>query len=391
MNIIIVTAMFPPIQTGTSFYSVNIAKALLKKRGHEVKVITLRNEEDNESISTIQLTRIPALHLPVKNFIKHFRVCSIFPSNYRKINLIVKNFETDIILLVNHYLDIALPAIVASLYNEIPIICSVGTQLQSCNPIRNRVLNILDKLICGNFIFPFCKKIVAWDNEIIRYLNDIHGKRFTEKYAIINYGINGNADFFMKHKHDYSVHNQIVSVGAISEQRNYISIVRAFSLIASDFPDLRLKIIGHVYYDAAVRLSQDLKLNDKITFTGELPHSVVLDELKRSDVYYSSLSAKYVGLGTATIESMLMGIPTMANVPVNLLGKPHLKDMKHLILLNGNSPDPIAEKLRLIMNQPLLRENIGKGGRSFIAQFMNWEKVAQDMDSLMERVHYPGF
>jgi len=388
MNIIIITAMFPPIRTGTSFYSANLAKAL-SDIGHRVTVITLNNKEDTELAKNkynYNVDRIPALHIPVKNFIKHFRLCSLLPFNYAKINKITKNTNADVILLVNHYLDIAFPAIFTSLLNKIPILCSVGTQLQSCNPIRNKVLNILDRLVCGNLVFPFCKNIIIWDNEIRRYLDDIHGKKLTAKYALINYGINGDIDGFLKYDHNYSIHNQIIGVGAVSEQRSFIPLVKAFSLMAADYPQLRLKIIGHVYYDAAVKLAHNLDLDDRIIFTGELSHDKVMDEFKHSDAYFVSLTAKYVGLGTATIESMLMGIPTIANVPANLLGKPVLKDMEHLVLLNSISPESIANKLRLLINSRVLRETIGRGGRNFIAHYMNWGKVAQDIADLLKDV-----
>lgn len=386
MNIIIITAMFPPIRTGTSFYSVNLAGAL-SDIGHNVTIITLANNENTDRIKkNYHVKRIPAFHIPIKNFIKHFRLCSILPFNYVKINKIVRNADADIILLVNHYLDIAFPAVISSMFNKIPIVCSVGTQLQSCNPIRNKILNFFDRLICGNFIFPFCAKVIAWDNEIRRYLDDIHGKKFINKYALINYGINGDIDKFMGYTHDYSRHNQILGVGAVSEQRNFIPLIKAFSLLASDFPELRLKIIGHIYYDAAVRLAHDLGLGDRVIFAGELPHEKVLAEFKQSDAYFVSLTAKYVGLGTATIESMLIGLPTIANVPADLLGNPVLRDMEDILLLDSIEPELIADKLRLLLKDRRLREIIGKGGKSFIAKYMNWQKIAQDMASLLNRV-----
>lgn len=155
----------------------------------------------------------------------------------------------------------------------------------------------------------------------MRYLGDVHGSQVTGKSVIINYGVNGDPRTFLEHRHDYRPHNQILGVGAVVEQRDFMPLVRAFHLLAREFPRLRLKIIGHVYYDAPRKFAEAHGLGGRVVFTGELPHREVLEELGHSDLFFASLTGRYVGLGTATIESMLMGVPTVANVYADLLGK----------------------------------------------------------------------
>lgn len=378
--------MFPPIRTGTSFYSANLAESLVSI-GHNVTVVTVKNDGAGQYEGcSYNVERIPALHIPIKNYMKHFRICSLLPGNYFRMNRIFRDVNPDIVLVVNHYLDIVFPALFLSFVKKVPIICSVGTQLQSCNTRRNRILNIFDRLICGNLIFPFCNKIIVWDNEIKRYLMDVHDDRFDSKYRLIKYGINGDIGEFIEHKHSYALKNQIIGVGAVSEQRNFVALVEGFALIADRYPDVKLKIIGHVYFDLAVKRSSDLKLGDRITFVGELHHDDVLLELKQSDVFYSSLTADYVGLGTATVESMLMGIPTIVNSPSDLFGENLLIDMEHVALIDSLSPEIIASKLTVILERRDLRENIGMNGRLFIQQNLNWEKVSADMECLFQEV-----
>ena len=377
--------MFPPIRTGTSFYSRNLAQALAD-RGNRVTVITVKNEDTERDDYPFPIFRIPALHLPFKNYFKHFRVTSLFPWNYITVTRIARGAEVDVVLLVNHYLDIAFPAIAAARRNSIPLVCSVGTQLQSPNPRRHLILNFLDRLICGKLIFPFCQKIISWDNEVLRYLNDVHGNKVVDKSVVINYGVNGDPEVFLQHQHDYDLHNQIIGVGAVTEQRDFTPLVKALKLIADEFPQLCLKIAGHIYWDAAIHLARELGLADRIIFTGELPHSKVLKEIKRSDVFFVSLTGKYIGLGTATIESMMLGVPTIANVPNDLLGKVVLKNMEDIMLLDGTSPNEIAVKLRRLLNDKNLRALIGSGGRQFVTENMSWAKIAQEMEMLFASV-----
>ncbi len=388
MNIVIITAMFPPTRTGTSFYTANLSRELACI-GNNVSVITVDHVDGDLTSSrnkrNYNVYTIPALSVSIKNVFKYLKICSVLPSSYYKINKIVRASKPDVILLVNHYLDIAFPAIFASIINKVPLVCSVGTQLQSCNPLRNEILNVFDKLICGNMVFPFCEKIIAWDEEILRYLHEIHGKQVTDKCEIVNWGVNGDHAEMLSHEHDYSLHNQIIGVGAVSEQRDFASLVEAFSIIAIDYKDLKLKIIGHVYYNAAVRLAQELGIAERVIFAGELPHEQVLAEIKRSDAYFVSLTAKYVGLGTASIEAMLMGIPIIANIPAKLLGKKTLNDMDDIILCYKLTPIEIANKIRLLLDSEPLRRRIGENGRNFVNRHLNWPKIAKDIFNVLIR------
>ena len=377
--------MFPPIRTGTSNYSNNLADSLSNEK-NDILVITIKN---NEAVSVddklFDVVRIPALHLPLKNYFKHLRFCSFFPNNYKKVNSIALQFKPDIMLLINHYLDIAFPAIYAAKKNKIPLYISIGTQLQSLNPIRNKVLKILDRIIVGKMIFPFSNKIIAWDKEIERYLLNVHSVRIKDKIRIIAFGANGDIGLYMNHQHNYASINQILGVGAIIEQRDYCYQIRVFNELLKKFPNLILKIVGHVYIEKPILLAKELGIEKKVIFTGEISHSEVLEEYKKSCIHWMMLNGEYVGLGTSTLESMLMGVPSISNSPENLFGNNSLKDYHNYIHSDGMTIEKDVEKISfLIENQPE-RERIGKAGREFIVKYMNWPSVAKQYMELFNR------
>jgi glycosyltransferase involved in cell wall biosynthesis len=387
VKVLLVSAMFPPIRTGTSFYAKNLASSLVA-RGHSVSVVALENDEGDHEHYPFRLRRLPAFHLRFLKFFKHFRICSIYLGNFHRMRKVAKECEADVVLLVNHYLDIAFPAIYAAKALGLPLICSVGTQLQSSNPWRHKLLNVFDRLICGNLVFPHCTKVIAWDREILRYLVEVHGPAIEKKCEIVNYGVNGDPTQLLNHQHDYALHNQILCIGSVIKQRSYVPLVRAFALIADAFPQLQIKIIGHIYFEEAVHTARQLGVADRVVFTGELPHTIVLEELSRSDAYYVSLTGRYLGLGTATIEAMLMGVPSIANIPGDLLGTVRIEDGTHLVIANDASPESIAGKLRSVLLDPQLRHRVGQGGRCLIQEQMSWDKVARDLEmSIMPLIH----
>jgi glycosyltransferase involved in cell wall biosynthesis len=384
LNILIATAMFPPIQTGTSFYSRNLAAALLE-RGHAITVVTLQNADAELDSYPYPVHRLPALHVPLRGFFKHFRIASLIPSNFAALARLARDRAADVVLVINHYLDLIFPAAYAARRQRIPLVCSVGTQLQSSQPRRDRILNFLDRLVCGRLVFPMCDSVVAWDDEIRRYLHEVHGEKVIRKTHIVNFGPNGDASALASSVHDYAWKGQLLGVGAVTEQRDFLTLVRAYALLAPQFPGLHLKLIGHVYFPAAVELARELGLEQRIVFAGEKPHGEVLNEMRASDVFFVALSGRYQGLGTATLEAMLLGVPVVANVPPTLLGKASLRSGEHYVYADSTAPKEIAGCIGRLLNETALRARVGQGGRAFVREHLNWATVAKDMEAVLAR------
>jgi len=384
MRLIIVCGMYPPIQTGTSYYAKNLA-AELQKNGNQIHVVTI-GDVGSRLEDGINVHRIQGIRLPLAGFFKHYQFSAWNLINWWRIIRITRRSKADGILLINHYLDIALLAKFAAWLLRIPLAISVGTQLQSLNSRRDRVLNIMDRLICGNIVLRGCSSIVAWDNQIIQYIRDTHGSRFDHLITLINYGVNGDANSLISCAHNYATNDAILGVGAVSEQRSFIPLVRAVAELAPRYPSLKLRVIGHVYYDAAPRLARELGLGDRIQFLGERPHPEVLEHMKHASVFYSSLTGKYVGLGTATIEAMLLGVPTVVNTPLDLIGKGLLVDKETLVQCRETEPTLIAQKIDLLLADRRLRQRIGMGGRNFVNTHLRWDVVARDFEKLFEQL-----
>lgn len=381
MKILIVGGMFPPMRTGTAFYTRNLALAL-QGHGHQVEVVTL-GDVGTDIEDGLTVHRLGAISLPLEGFFKHYRLCAWNPANWWRLYRIARCSGAEAILLINHYLDIAFPARFAAWLNQIPLVCSVGTQLQSLDPRRNRILNVLDRLVCGLLVFPGCTRVVAWDTQIRKYLQDVQGSDILRKVVIVNYGVNGDSSRLSAIRHDYRFKGVIVGVGAVSEQRSFVPLVRAFALLLKEFPGLRLRIIGHLYYDEAVMVARSLGISDKVAFVGEQSHEQVIKEMDGADVFYSSLTAKYAAMGTATIEAMLLAVPTVANTPLDLLGTGAMENGRHLVQSLDFDPLNIADCIRPLLLDEAFRRSVGQGGRDFVGQYLNWKVVAKDMENVL--------
>ena len=103
-----------------------------------------------------------------------------------------------------------------------------------------------------------------------RYISEVHNKRNFEKTIIIPFGVNGNISRYLEFNNSFEHKNQILGVGAIIGHRDYVYQLKVFAELLKTYPSLQFKIIGNQYIDKPVKIAEELGIDDRIIFTGEL-------------------------------------------------------------------------------------------------------------------------
>ncbi|MFZ5516779.1 MAG: glycosyltransferase family 4 protein [Candidatus Zhuqueibacterota bacterium] len=377
MNILILTNMFPPIRTGSSHYAADLAKVLFES-GNKVIVVTVKLKNYDPKVDAkfpFDVYRLPNIHLKFKALFDFFTVTSINLFNYIRVYRLIRRNQIQVIHQVSHYLDTAILARIISMICRIPFVVSIHTQLDFEKKIYKSILNFIDRIICGEFILRNSEKIISLDNEIIRYINNTYREKgIDNKCVIVPHGIEINNHHFAIKK-NYQLSNLIVSVGHVINLRNRLDLIRAMKIIKKEFKEIKLEIIGRIYYLKTQELIDELNLNDYVILRGELSHEETLKRLMTADMNAVWITGQYVGMGTAISESMLCGIPVVNNSPEELLGTDKLKNFENIVLVNNNSIDDIAEKIIWLLKNDERREQIGKAGRDFILEHMDIKKT----------------
>ena len=381
MNILIVTNMFPPIRTGSSHYALDLA-FVLSKSGHNVSVVTVRIKNHNSNIDAncpFNVYRLPNIHLKFKSLFDFFTVTSLNLFNYVRLKRLIKKGKIQIIHQISHYLDTAILTRILCKHLKIPYVISIHTQLDFEKKFHNRFLKQVDRVLCGKFILANSNKIISLDSEIVRYLQNTYGEKLVdEKSVIIPHGIFTDNNYF-KHKTNYKLSGTIVSIGHVINLRNRFSLIKAIEIVKEVFPDIRLEIIGRIYYSKTQELINKLGLNKNVILVGELSHKETIDKLVTADINAVWINSEYVGMGTAISESMLCGVPVINNSPENLLGENKLNNMENIVLIDSNDIKDIAKKIIMLLKNKTLREKIGREGRKFIFNHMDINKTKDQL------------
>lgn len=178
--------------------------------------------------------------------------------------------------------------------------------------------------------------------------------------------------------------HMILNVGRLDPQKNQATLVQAFALLASEFPEWRLRIVG----EGALRLELErlvtqLGLAQKATLPGVVRE--IDTEYQRAAIF--AMPSRYESFGLATAEAMVHGLPVVGfdDCPgTNEL----VTDGETGILVRGHGDRAaaMAGGLRELMFDRERRRAYGEAGRSRARRMFDLDSVCDRWEQLLCQV-----
>lgn len=392
MNICLVNNLFPPINTGSSFYTYAIAKNLVDL-GHNVTVITNQNNSERviENIEGIKVFRLPVKKLPKLDLWMKFPDFnfSLSIKNYFRFKKILKREKVEIIHQCNNIFDLLFFSGYWSKKLKIPLFCSLMTQIQHPNRQYNRLLKLFEKLIIVPFFVKKVNKFIALDKESVRYINERF--KITKNILFIPYMISEKdiKNSFKRKKEKYNItHYRMISLGHVSNLKNRMQLIKSWKLVLKEFPNAKMTIVGGIFDKKTKRLIESLNLNNSVEFTGRVSHSKTLDYVESADfnALFLSKNLPYNKcVGGANFEMMAAGLPCIIDASDEFFGKKYsFLSGKHFISAGSRNPEELAKQCIKLFSNPKLRKQIGLNGQDFVINKLTWKQIMKEMIELYE-------
>jgi glycosyltransferase involved in cell wall biosynthesis len=152
----------------------------------------------------------------------------------------------------------------------------------------------------------------------------------------------------------------MVSVGRLTEQKDFFSLLRAFALLRQK-QDAKLIILGEGEDRPALeRLARELNLGDDLSMPGFLQNPY--DFMKHADLLVSS--SAWEGLPTVLIEALALGTPVVAtDCPGG--SREILQAGAYGKLVPVHDPAALAEAMQAALSHPPERNKLQQRGRDF--------------------------
>jgi glycosyltransferase involved in cell wall biosynthesis len=391
MRILVFTNWFPPIISGSSYYSSSLASALTS-RGHEVVVATLDWGPENAAPSGLpfQVFALPVVRVPKLPLFYNMTLMgfAFTPGNRRRLVDLIQRYQIEIVHHVNHIFDTTFLSISAARAAGIPIVGSITTPIQHENVLMQGIMSLADRATVGQFGVKRWDGIVSLDREVHRYVHDLYGEKTQRRSEVIPFG--PSQDGLSRFQDPLSARTgepQILMVGHIHPFRNPVQLVRAMPLVLKVVPNARLILAGRVDLQTPVEEARRLGLDgNQVRFVGVLPHNEIIRLMKESHVFASWVTGGYKSLGTAPMEAMLCQTPVVGDVSEDLFGEGKLRNGENIVLVDPRDPRSIADAIIPLLRSDPLRQSIGLAGRRFVLEYLSWHKIAGQMEAFYERV-----
>lgn len=155
-------------------------------------------------------------------------------------------------------------------------------------------------------------------------------------------------------------------------------LIRAVAVLAPDWPDLTLRVVGSGEdMDGLIRLARSLGLADRVVFTGRLPWSRTLDEVRAASVGVVATMPDGYGqllLPTKLLEYAALGVPAVCS---RLRGAEAYFAPDTLAYFRpGDAGDLAAQVARLLADPALAAAQARRAGET--ARRLSWDHVRLD-------------
>ena len=175
----------------------------------------------------------------------------------------------------------------------------------------------------------------------------------------------------------------LLFVGNLLPAKGVLELLEATRrLLASDGPRVRLLLVGPNYMQKEIRRFVDgAGIADSVEVVGPVPHSSVKHWMSFCDIFI--LPSHFEGVPTVLFEALYLGKPS---VFTRVGGIPNVITESEAMLIEPRSVDTIVKAVSVLLADPDLRARLASNGQRLIAREYTWQRNAQRMVQVYERV-----
>lgn len=173
----------------------------------------------------------------------------------------------------------------------------------------------------------------------------------------------------------------IISMGRLEPQKDFITLINAFSYIARDYKDWKLNIfgIGEMKEQIEKKIFE-LNLQEQVFLCGRTETPFL--EMKKSSIFV--LSSNYEGFPNVLCEAMYAGLPCISSDCISGPGE-LIENEKNGYLFPVGDEDLLAEQLKELLSNEDLRESFGQEAHKTVSR-LSVEEIYEKWATMVSEV-----
>lgn len=162
-------------------------------------------------------------------------------------------------------------------------------------------------------------------------------------------------------------------------------LIKALKILNDRYPNLQLVMAGEGAMEQELRdLSANLGLQDKVAFEGYVLHEEMPAFLGQCDISVMPSTLHSEVFGVAALEASAMEIPVVATRVGGV--SEVVIDGTTGFLVQPRDEEALAKAIATLIENPVLRKQMGQRGRKYVLSRYRWEDNAAQMAHLYEKL-----
>ncbi|HEY75773.1 MAG TPA: glycosyltransferase family 4 protein [Thermoflexia bacterium] len=372
MRLLLFTYEYPPLVGGIGRYCATLVDGLVEM-GHQVTVLIPRSVEGaDEVVRGVEVRYSPRSRGPFRSFVDAYRL-------YREIRTCRPHY-----VLATHGFSFA-PLGLLGLFYRFPYALTIyGSDVQHHTSTRGlagalrrwlfwQAIGRAQRLICvSQFARSLLQSVsLVPSSKLYVVYPGLHHKRFTPS--------DEGAVKRLRERLGLADRLILLTVARLVCRKGHDQVLRSLARIVPLHREVHYLVVGDgPDKERLVRLTKDLHLEAHVTFVGRVPEEELNHYYDAADIYVmiSRQEGETVeGFGLAFIEASARGLPVVGGrhggVPEAII------DGRTGFLVDPLDNDDLTRRLLTLIEDPLLRETLGRQGRERVLAEFTARRMAE--------------
>jgi phosphatidylinositol alpha-1,6-mannosyltransferase len=130
-------------------------------------------------------------------------------------------------------------------------------------------------------------------------------------------------------------------------------------------------------------LARTLGVSSRVRFLTDVPDSDLPALYNNAEIYLGvSRPAELMmeGFGISLSEASACGVPVVGGSAGGIPDA--VRENETGLLVDGRTPGPVVDAVRLLLTDSALARRLGDGGRNAVERYFNWNRVASDVQRI---------
>ncbi len=158
------------------------------------------------------------------------------------------------------------------------------------------------------------------------------------------------------------------------------TLIAAFARVAAQYPQIQLKMAGRGASQAVAQVRQLVRqagIEERVELLGAVDETQKCELLRQA--LFLCMPSRYEGWGIAAVEAQAAGKAVLGTRVSGL--RDAVREGETGLLMEAGQPEALAGGMRQLLDQPELRQRLGRQGREWARRF-DWAQIALDQEKV---------